>query len=83
MLAAQPSWVRGRPTTFGETCQLSGVSFMQLRSDQSVTPSGGSDPRLRSGISTYSVAELTPLWACVEPSGRTRTGKRRTLIGRA
>jgi hypothetical protein len=82
MLAAQPSWVRGRPTTFGETCQLSGVSFMQLIRPAR-TPSGGSDPRLRSSISTYSVAELTPLWACVEPSGRTRTGKRHTLIGRA
>ena len=31
MLAAQPSWVRGRPTTFGEARQLSGVSVMQLR----------------------------------------------------
>jgi hypothetical protein len=30
MLAAQPSWVRGRPTTFGEARQLSGVSFVFL-----------------------------------------------------
>ena len=73
----------GRPTTFGEARQRSGVSFMQLRSRSAVTSSGGSDSRLRSGISTYSVAELTPLWACAEPSGRTRTGKRHTLIGRA
>jgi hypothetical protein len=90
MLAAQPSWVRGEthdvrrgpPAFWSELC-VSGVGFVQLRSRSAVTPSGGSDSRLPSGISTYSVAELTPLWACAEPSGRIRTGKRHTLIGRA
>jgi hypothetical protein len=95
MLAAQPSWVRGEPTIFGETASFLERAYVVDIKKSARGAVRSSDPQTQSTvipsrhpgfdriISTYSVADLALLWACAAPSGSVRTGKRQTLIGRA